>query len=364
LPEIRVSAFSQKVADTDLLFELESSYNNFVRGLGSAGQRLDLRPRLSYPYSPVGLFTVTPRIGARETVYDTKVVGLRSERGFIVESTTDEFTHRSLFETGLDLEARAFRVFDLGGALGIQRLQHAIEPRLSYNFISEANQDDLPQFDGTDLIRSTNGVTYSLTNRLKARSEPSETYPQGRVWEVLRLTVSQTYDLEDPPQVQPTSPINLPGTAPPVSIPPVRGRRLSDVSGDLIFEPVFGLRFRGTAAFDPYAMDVRTATTDVTYQAKDVYVSFGTRHGEGGVLEFIQGEVGGRLSPRFYARFSSQYDLLSATVVENRFELSFREQCWAITAAFIDRTNEDEFRISINLLELGQYGFGRAFTSQ
>jgi LPS-assembly protein len=364
LPEVRLNAFSQQIADTDLLFELESSYNNFVRDLGSSGQRLDLRPRLSYPYSPAGLFTVTPRIGARETVYDTKVVGLRTERGFIVESTTDEFTHRSLFETGLDLEARAFRVFDLGGALGIQRLQHAIEPRLSYNFVSEANQDDLPQFDGTDLIRPTNGVTYSLTNRLKARSEPSETYPQGRVWEVLRLTFSQTYDLEDPPQVQPISPVNLPGTAPPVSIPPVRGRRLSDLSADLIFEPVFGLRFRGTAGFDPYAMEVRTATTDLTYQTKDIYATFGTRHGEGGELQFIQGEVGGRLSSRFYARFSSQYDLLSDTVVENRFELSYREQCWAITAAFIDRTNEDEFRISINLLELGQYGFGQAFVSQ
>jgi hypothetical protein len=27
----------------------------------------------------------------------------------------------------------------------------------------------------------------------------------------------------------------------------------------------------------------------------------------------------------------------------------------------VDRVDEDEFRITINLLELGQYGFGRAF---
>ncbi len=366
LPEIRLNAFSQKVAGTDLLFEMESSYNNFVRDLGSHGQRLDIRPRLSYPVSPGSLFTVTPRIGGRETVYDTRVVGTKVDRGFLVEETRDEFTSRSLFEAGLDLEARAYRVFDLGGFLGIQKLQHAIEPRLSYNYISQTNQSDLPQFDSIDLVRPTNGVTYSLTNRLKARSTPSETFPNGRVWEFLRLTLSQTYDLEEPPPVEPVSPINLP--APAGSVPPtttsVIGRRLSDLNADLIFEPMFGVKFRGTAAFDPYALDIRSATMDASYETKDFRASFGTRHGLGGDLEFIQAEVIARITQRVAVRFATNYDLLSGTIVENRFEVSYRQQCWAITAAFIDRTNEDEFRISINLLELGQYGFGRAFVGQ
>jgi hypothetical protein len=62
-------------------------------------------------------------------------------------------------------------------------------------------------------------------------------------------------------------------------------------------------------------------------------------------------------------RFASNYDMLSNTVIENRLEVTFREQCWAITAAFIDRATEDEFHITVNLLELGSYGFGRAFTT-
>ena len=53
----------------------------------------------------------------------------------------------------------------------------------------------------------------------------------------------------------------------------------------------------------------------------------------------------------------------SRTVVENRVEVDFREQCWGISAAYIHRTNEDEFRVTVNLLELGQYGFGRAFAT-
>jgi hypothetical protein len=40
--------------------------------------------------------------------------------------------------------------------------------------------------------------------------------------------------------------------------------------------------------------------------------------------------------------------------IENRFEVDFREQCWAVTVALVDRTDED------SLLELGQYALGRA----
>ncbi len=365
LPEIRLTAFSQAVADTGLLFDLETSYNNFVRDLGSDGQRVDIHPRVSYPFSPGGYFTVTPRIGGRETLYDTKVVGTKVERGFLVEDTKKELVSRSLFEAGMDVEARAYRVFDLGGALGIQRVQHTIEPRISYHYVSEASQGDLPQLDGIDLIRSSNGVTYSLTNRVKARAVPTDANPTGRVWELLRLTFSQTYDLEEPPQTEPVSPLNLPAPAGPTTpTAPVETQRLSDLVGDLIFEPVFGLRFRGTAAFDPYERDVRSATTDVSYETRDFRATFGTFHGLGGELQFIRGELRARLSPRWAVRVASNYDVLTSTVIENRLEVEFREQCWAITAAFIDRTTEDEFHITINLLELGQYGFGRAFGPQ
>ena len=199
LPELRLNAFQQPMPWLpDLLFEMESSYNNFVRDIGSEGQRLDLTPRLSYPVSPGGLFTITPRVGFRETLYDTRVVGTKEDRGFIVEDTEKEFTARSLFEAGVDLDARAQRVFDLDGAFGIQKLQHLIEPRVSYNYLDGDDSKDLPQWDGIDTITPGHTVTYSLTNRLKARAVGEEDRP-GRVWEIIRFTLSQTYTIEPDP---------------------------------------------------------------------------------------------------------------------------------------------------------------------
>ena len=88
LPELRLNAFQQPLPWLPgLLFELDSSYNYFVREIGAAGQRLDMTPHLSYPVSPGGLFTITPRVGFRETIYDTRVVGAKVDHGFVVEDT-------------------------------------------------------------------------------------------------------------------------------------------------------------------------------------------------------------------------------------------------------------------------------------
>jgi LPS-assembly protein len=339
LPDLRLNAFQQPVPGLpDLLFELDTSYVNFVRDIGSDGQRFDIIPRLFYPLSPGGFFTITPRVGIRETLYDTRVVGFKEDRGFTVEDTVKEFTSRTLFEAGADFEARAYRVFNLNGAFGIEKVQHVIEPRVSYEFLDGDDSDDLPQWDGIDTIRPGNTVIYSLTNRLKARSVGAEDRP-GRVWELVRFTLSQTYTIDPDPGV----------------------KRLTDLFGDLIFEPVYGLRFRGTVSWDPYEHNVTAATTDFYYEATRWRAAFGTRHAENGDLAYIQASLEAKVGSRWTFRAATNYNVDSDTVIENRLEIEFREQCWAIAATFIDRTDEDEFRITVNLLELGQYGFGRVF---
>jgi LPS-assembly protein len=359
LPELRLSAFQQPIPGIPgLLFEMDSSYVNFVRDIGSGGQRLDLAPQISYPFSPGGLFTVTPRVGFRETIYDTEVIGTSVERGIVVEDTKSAFVSRSLAQAGVDLDARAYRVFDLDGAFGIQKLQHVIEPRVSYNFLGGDDLDNLPQWDGTDVIKPSNVVTYSLINRLKARAVSQDERP-GRVWELIRFTLSQTYTIDPTPTS--TTVFGVPGTTT-TTVSSVTPKRLSNVGADLIFEPLYGVRFRGTAAFDPYEGKVTAATTDLSYEASRWRASFGTRHGQDGKLVFIQGAFQAQIGSRWTVRFSSDYNTDTGTVIENRLEVEFREQCWSVVAAFIDRQTDDEFRVTINLLELGQYGFGRGFS--
>ena len=177
---------------------------------GQLLQQLRARHRLRGPAPRLGAAPVlslvarrplhaSPRASASARPSTTpEVVGTKVDQGFVVEDTEKEFTARSLFEAGVDLDARAYRVFDLDGAFGIQKLQHVIEPRVSYNFLDGDDSDDLPQWDGIDVITPGNTVTYSLTNRLKARAVGQDDRP-GRVWEVIRFTLSQTYTIEPDP---------------------------------------------------------------------------------------------------------------------------------------------------------------------
>jgi hypothetical protein len=282
-------------------------------------------------------------------MYNTKVVGTTVEQGLTVEETENEFQHRSLLAVGMDLEARAYRVFETGGFLGIEKLQHVIEPRVGWTLVTGDDNAGLPQYDGVDAVPGkSNLITYSLTNRLKARAVGEEGQP-GRVWEVARLTLLQSYDVQGDIRDDST----IPGT----------GGRLSSIFADLILEPLFGIRFRGTTSIDPYDGRILNGTTDLEYLAERWRVGAGTRHGQGGRLQFVQGAAEAQIGSRWRARVSTQLDTDPVEVIENRFEITFLEQCWAISAAYINRVDENEFRISVNLLELGQYGFGRAFAS-
>ncbi len=352
---------------------MDSSYNNFVREIGAAGQRLDLTPHLSYPVSPGGLFTITPRVGFRETIYDTRVVGTKEDHGFVVEDTVKELTVRSLFEAGVDLDARAQRVFDLDGAYGIQKLQHLIEPRVNYNFLDGDDSRDLPQYDGIDTISPGHTVTYSLTNRLKARAVGQDDQP-GRVWEVIRFTLSQTYPIDPDATTtvarsrpdadhdhrrgparrlaQETEPTPRPAGRP-------SGSRTSGRTSSSSRSGAFASAARRPSIRTRPASPRPPRTSPTRRRAGGPRSAPAT--GKTASSSFIQGAVEARIGSRWTVRFTSDYNIDTGTVIENRLEVDFREQCWGITAAFIDRVDEDEFRISINLLELGQYGFGRGF---
>lgn len=336
LPEVRLTAFRQPVPFApDVLFDFEGSAVNFVRDLGSDGRRLDFRPGLTYPFSPGGYFTLTPFGRIRETVYDTRVRGTKIQDGVSVEDTEREFVNRTLLETGVDAAARAFRTFDMDGTFGLSRIQHLIEPRVGYGFVGKGGRD-LPQFDGIDTIPPQSAVTYSLTNRLKAR----QLLPDGKAgapFELARFLLSQSYDFR------------------------ADTRPLSDITGDLIVQPLFGLYFRTDATYNVYGEGLKTFNTDLTYTAARWRGSIGTRHGQDARLQFVRGEAAAQIGQRWAVRGSTNYNAEAGVFVENRVEVEFRHQCWAIGLAVIDRVNEDEVHVTVNLLELGSYGFGRAF---
>ncbi|KRT71335.1 MAG: organic solvent tolerance protein, LPS-assembly protein [Candidatus Rokubacteria bacterium CSP1-6] len=357
-PEIRFQSFRQPIRGASaLLFETEASFTNFVRDVGSDGRRLDLHPRVFLPISVDGYFTVTPFVGGRATYYDTRVIGNRlTLNGRIpVEETRDASFVRALGEVGADLEARAMRIYDVGGAAGISRLQHLIEPRVNITEIQGVNDKGLPRWDpggglvnplaapladiGVDRFGRISRLTYSLTNRLNAKTVAGPGQEAVR-WELVRFSLAQTYDLP----------------------PNKHSERFGDLAGDLLIEPNQHFRFRGDARYDVYGRGIQSVNSDISAMFWDVTATAGTRFDDRANVEFVRGEILAKLSRYLDVRASTNYDIKAGTNVESRVGVDVHCQCAAISVTYINRgakgvgRSEDEVNFSVNLLGVGQVG--------
>ena len=331
LPDLSLLGVRQPIPGLPgFLWEMDASYVNFVREVGSDGQRLDLHPRVSRPMSVAGLVTVTPFVGGRLTGYDTIVTGTRRTRGASqpIEVTEKEARLRRLLVAGTDVETQLSRVYAAGGTWGIDALLHTIEPRVNYTWIAGQAQDRLPLWsEGVDRIPDTSRITYSLTNRLRARTSAR---PDGEPqrWEALRVALGHSYDLQR--------------------------QSAGDILGSVIVQPADRIRLRGDIAHSVHGQGVQSATSDLTVRLDPVSLSVGSRYSDPGRFNFITTGLVADVTRYVTLRNINFFDARTQTFVESRVSADIKFQCWALTVEFVHRENrDDEVSFAVNLLGVG-----------
>jgi LPS-assembly protein len=331
LPDLNMLGVRQPIPGSPgFLWELETSYVNFVRVVGSNGQRLDLHPRISRPISANGLFTITPFVGGRLTGYDKLVTGLRNTKavGTPIEETENEWRLRRLFEAGSDVETQLSRVYQVGGTWGVDAILHSIEPRVNYTWITGKGQDRLPVWtEGVDRIPDTSRIAYSLTNRVRARTVALAD-GEPRRWEALRVALGHSYDLRD--------------------------SRTGDITGTVIVQPVERISLRGDIAQSIHGDGVQVATSDLIVRTDPVSVSVGSRYSDPSRFNFITTGLVADISRYLTVRNANFFDARTLSFVESRAAADIKFQCWALTVEFVHRERrDDEVNFSVNLLGVG-----------
>jgi LPS-assembly protein len=376
-PDVRLSMPRQPLpglADVPglswLTYDLSAQFTKFVRDLGSDGSRLDVFPRLSLPLSVDGLFTITPFVAPRLTAFSKTATGSQVlGDGTVIETTRDEPIARRSIDIGADFEARASKIYNLGGFAGVDGLLHSIEPRATYTWRDGTNLDPalLPQWV-TDNTPEASNIVFSLVNRLRARTvAPPGTDPHR--WELLRFSLSSGYDFK-----------------------PTTDRQVGPIRAELIVDPSRYFYFRGDTTYSIYKGEGFLAgNTDFVFTVPRFAASVGTRYTKAstnfvqgsttflpsgtnllqGDTKFVQGTLRADLHRYVSANFSTAWDVRTDTFVENRFGLNFRFQCWALDFAYVSRAkeqgltgSENEFRFAIYLLGVGgPFGVGQRFSS-
>ena len=250
--------------------------------------------------------------------------------GVVVDTVSDDARLRSLVEAGADLESRAARVYSLNGFNNVDAVLHSIEPRINYTWIDGNTFGKIPNWGSPiDVIPRTSLLTYSLINRLRARTiAPEGTEPTR--WEFMRFTVGQTYDFQN------------------------ETRPFGNLGAELIVDPTRIVRFRGDTTVSPYGEGFQTGNTDLALILPALTAAVGTRFNKADNTRFLQGNLTTDLTRWATARVITNFDLNTDTVVENRFGVDLKWQCWAATVEYVHRSvRGDELRFAINLLGMG-----------
>ena len=336
-PEIRLFGVRQPLPGMrGFLYETSSSLTNFYRVVGDGGLRMDHHTLAFYPIPVAGLFTLTPFAGGRLTYYNQRSVGQLLTHTIYVEDTEYDPHVRRQVEGGVEVETRASRVFAMNGWGGLAALQHLVEPRAQFLMIRGYDQKANPQYEPfIDRIGRVTHVTYSLTNRLNAKTvAPSDT--EAVRWEAARLTIVQTYDIDR--QISDRQPWR-------------------DMVGEFIVDPNTLFRFRADAQYNMYGLGLRAANTDLTARFRDVSLTVGSRYNAIAGANWVVGEVSARVLPTVDGHVTANWDVHTGTFVEGRVGGEWRFQCFSIRADYVYRhNNETEFRVAIGLLGVGQLG--------
>jgi len=338
LPLVLFDVLKQPLFASPFYGGLESNYNYFFREDGDSGHRLDLLPRLYLPLRWGNYLTVEPSVGFRETFWY-----LDPDPEFGTAETDDEYFDRGIFEARIDLTTDLFRVYRWGGER-IDRIKHALQPQITYEYVDEVDQEDLPRFDALDRIELRNLVTYGFTNfftyRAVTDAGPDDAGPSYRYHQFGRLSITQSYDIDEATR-------NDLG-------PEEERRPLLPIVGELDVRLAPILTVDADAGWNVY--DDRLDFGNIAMRLNDnrgdfLFLEYRfTRDEIESLYSDLQIELGGGLA----AGVEHERNVFTGETLKTAVRGIFRSQCWAFEVRFVDEPSDDKFEFAVTLTGLGE----------
>jgi len=200
VPEVQYRLNQTQLGRLPIYLSLLSSANSFeVFSNGEeviTYQRADLLPQLTIPLSRWPWLNLSLTAAGRATYWTDS----RPEQeevppeGEEAPDFSGEELERTFGSAALEVVGPSFSKVFHGGVGSFGKFKHIVEPRLTYNFTSEfEDQERVIQFDEVDLSTPRELATYSLVNRLLAKPADEDSLYGAR--EILSFELSQAYSL-------------------------------------------------------------------------------------------------------------------------------------------------------------------------
>lgn len=425
LPQLSLFG-SERFFDRRLKLRFSSELVNFARTAGFDGPRFDLFPEAEVPFRWQEYLRGKLTVGLRETAYhltetsrSLPVTGAGAVQQDLGEFDTNPT--RELFTAGVSVETQVYRIFDVGGE-HVEKLKHTIEPSVSFAYIPDVNQDDLPTYDFVDRVDPRSLFTYGVATRLLAKT-------RRPVRQVARLTPGElnsfsgvapspfddertrsTFGGFGSPDPDGETTVGLGGSEPEDGLPGKESARraaayaaesnvtewgrlsiqqsydvkeslqtdredhFSDIDLSLQLTPDPSFQFYLASSLDPesaeissnsigfYLRDPRARRPGRLFQSgQRAAVGISYRFIQNDILEEIDGSLFLPVADSLSAFYQGRYDALATEFLENRFgfRLTSQCQCWIFDLFVTDRVNPNEMEVRSQITLVGLGSIGR-----
>ncbi|OGL47586.1 MAG: hypothetical protein A2161_05365 [Candidatus Schekmanbacteria bacterium RBG_13_48_7] len=197
LPQVTYSRFSTEFFNPNLRYGVYFNYTNsrtlyedeskVDTSLGSA----NFRPSLEYNWNVSSWLIVVPKVLLYEDYFSERQLRTLYDR----PSTSNRFGTTKNIGDGILRSMLVFesamkgpifyKTFEGLYPMGITKLQHKIEPEITFSFTPDFDQNEIP---GTGYINPSKSVNFKLTNRLMGKKEKENAF------ELLEIDISTRYD--------------------------------------------------------------------------------------------------------------------------------------------------------------------------
>ena len=344
-PEITLTGIKRALFKSPVNFEFTSTYDYFYREVGQKGHFYELKPTLSLPINLRGYGTMTPALTLWEVLW-------RREDQEPVPS--DKQGNRNLYVASLYANTEVSRVFNVGSQT-VEKIRHSIIPELTYTYVPNVNQTDLPNF--VVPVGEQQTITYALTNSFMARWKGKDGKTNYR--EFLRLKLAQPFDIiESNRDVAATGIVR---------------KNFGDVELEVDFMPVQYLSFLARNKYSVNKMTWSQANYDLTLSdARGDAAVLGYRYTQYSIEE-INLYLKAVVTKSFDLTFNYRRNQLLQKDLEKTMGIRYQKQCWNVVLSYSEKLNTtiNQAGVSVEgdkldrtyMLTLSLYGLG-TFGSQ
>jgi len=340
----------------------DTEYVDYWREEGVGAHRIDLRPKVTSKLPLGNYLQGSASVSARETAYQIQEYG---------DATWSDDTtkNRLLYEFAAEIGTTLMRDFDFSGrdvsGGSIYGFNHALRPFVSYNFLPEKNQQDLPSFDNVDRRQEENKITYGINQFFSvlgtkpippqaprpatgsdlpaAVSPPTE---QEYERQIGYFRIQQGYDMRSEADWEELQPINVDiGILP---FPDTTFKYKTDYDVNTSEFTLYGAEanYRNSRG-DSLSLDYRFVKGYSRY------------HDELATTETVDKihSIKFRGQTRIYDAFSVMYSLERSLrddlTIEERYGIRYQPACWAVDLVASTKPDDDTLMLIFTLANLG-----------